>query len=55
MTAIQAILISSVSDTAAYVLIAIGYEDRDLIRQFGHTYVEYMDKVPGILPFTMWR
>lgn len=39
----------------AYILIAIGYEDRDLIRQFGHTYVEYMDKVPGILPFTMWR
>ena len=35
----------------AYMVIAIGYEERDLIRQFGQTYIDYMAKVPSILPF----
>jgi methanethiol S-methyltransferase len=38
----------------AYIFIAIGYEERDLIRLFGQKYVDYMGRVPSILPFTMW-
>ncbi len=38
----------------AYILLAVGYEDRDLIRQFGQSYVDYMGRVPGIVPFTIW-
>jgi len=35
----------------AYIFVAIGYEDRDLIRQFGQAYIDYMAKVPPVLPF----
>lgn len=34
----------------AYIFIAIGYEERDLIGVFGDKYREYMAKVPSIIP-----
>jgi len=35
----------------AYIFVAIGYEERDLIAVFGDKYHDYMAKVPAILPF----
>lgn len=35
----------------AYILIAIGYEERDLLSVFGEKYRAYMEKTPAILPF----
>ncbi len=35
----------------AYILIAIGYEERDLLEHFGEKYRAYMQKTPMILPF----
>ncbi|NOX82261.1 MAG: isoprenylcysteine carboxylmethyltransferase family protein [Alphaproteobacteria bacterium] len=35
----------------AYIFVAIGYEERDLIAVFGDKYHAYMAKVPAILPF----
>jgi len=35
----------------AYIFIAIGYEERDLIGIFGDKYRDYMAKTPSILPF----
>lgn len=37
-----------------YIFIAIGYEERDLMRHFGQAYVDYMSRVPTIIPFTTW-
>ncbi|QSP94891.1 isoprenylcysteine carboxylmethyltransferase family protein [Marinobacter salinisoli] len=34
-----------------YIFIGIGYEERDLLRQFGQEYRDYMDRVPQLLPF----
>jgi len=34
-----------------YIFIGIGYEERDLLRQFGDQYRDYMDRVPQLLPF----
>lgn len=34
----------------AYIFVAIGYEERDMISLFGDQYKEYMAKVPSILP-----
>ncbi|MGE0408956.1 MAG: methanethiol S-methyltransferase [Amphiplicatus sp.] len=34
----------------AYIFIAIGYEERDLVGVFGEKYASYMAKTPAILP-----
>ncbi|WP_018147067.1 methanethiol S-methyltransferase [Henriciella marina] len=34
----------------AYILVAIGYEERDLTTTFGDQYIDYMAKTPMILP-----
>ena len=33
-----------------YIFIAVGYEERDLVRLFGEKYRKYMEQVPMILP-----
>ena len=38
--------------TTAYILIAIQFEERDLVDHFGTRYTEYREKVPMIVPFT---
>ena len=37
--------------TSAYILIAIQLEERDLVREFGHTYEDYRRRVPMLVPF----
>ena len=41
--------------TAAYILIAIQFEERDLVREHGSAYEEYRRTVPMLVPFTRWR
>jgi methanethiol S-methyltransferase len=38
--------------TAAYILLAIQFEERDLIREHGAGYEEYRRRVPMLIPFT---
>jgi protein-S-isoprenylcysteine O-methyltransferase Ste14 len=38
--------------TTAYILIAIQFEERDLIREHGTSYEEYRRSVPMLIPFT---
>jgi protein-S-isoprenylcysteine O-methyltransferase Ste14 len=41
--------------TTAYILLAIQFEERDLIHEYGAWYEEYRRKVPMIVPFTLMR
>ena len=41
--------------TAAYILVAIQLEERDLVAEFGSTYQEYRDRVPMLVPFMRVR
>jgi methanethiol S-methyltransferase len=41
--------------TTAYILIAIQFEERDLVGEFGDTYRDYRRQVPGLVPFTRGR
>jgi len=38
--------------TAAYILLAIQFEERDLVREYGSMYEEYRRRVPMLIPFT---
>jgi protein-S-isoprenylcysteine O-methyltransferase Ste14 len=36
--------------TTAYILVAIQFEERDLIKQFGKDYVDYKKRTPMLVP-----
>ena len=36
--------------TTAYILLAIQFEERDLVREHGQTYEEYRKSVPMLVP-----
>jgi protein-S-isoprenylcysteine O-methyltransferase Ste14 len=41
--------------TTGYILIAIRFEERDLVAHHGKIYQEYVEKVPMLVPFTRKR
>jgi methanethiol S-methyltransferase len=41
--------------TTAYILLAIQFEERDLVREFGESYEKYRRAVPMLIPFTRRR
>lgn len=41
--------------TTAYILVAIQFEERDLVDIHGKTYIDYRRKVPMLVPFTHRR
>lgn len=41
--------------TSAYILVAIQFEERDLVREFGPTYENYRGRVPMLVPFARAR
>jgi steroid 5-alpha reductase family enzyme len=41
--------------TTGYILIAIQFEERDLVAHFGQTYTKYQERVPMLVPFTRKR
>jgi protein-S-isoprenylcysteine O-methyltransferase Ste14 len=41
--------------TTAYILLAIQFEERDLVREHGQTYEAYRREVPMLVPFTARR
>ena len=38
--------------TTSYILIAIRFEENDLVSELGDTYEEYRRRVPMLVPFT---
>ncbi len=40
--------------TTAYILIAIKFEERDLVADFGNSYRDYQGRVPMLIPFLKW-
>ena len=41
--------------TTAYILLAIRFEERDLVREHGEAYEEYRRSVPMLVPFARRR
>jgi protein-S-isoprenylcysteine O-methyltransferase Ste14 len=41
--------------TTAYIVLAIQFEERDLVFEYGATYQEYRRKVPMLLPIGRLR
>lgn len=41
--------------TTAYILVAIRFEEQDLVHEFGDSYEEYRRRVPMLVPFTKAR
>ena len=41
--------------TTAYILVAIQFEERDLIRAYGERYQEYRKRVSMLAPVKFWR
>jgi protein-S-isoprenylcysteine O-methyltransferase Ste14 len=41
--------------TSAYILIAIQFEEHDMVREFGNTYEDYRRRVPMLVPFSRSR
>jgi methanethiol S-methyltransferase len=38
--------------TSTYILLAIQFEEHDMVREFGETYEDYRRRVPMLVPFT---
>jgi protein-S-isoprenylcysteine O-methyltransferase Ste14 len=41
--------------TSAYILLAIQFEEHDMVREFGRSYEEYRQRVPMLVPFSRGR
>ena len=41
--------------TSAYILLAIQFEEHDMVREFGDVYEDYRRRVPMLIPFTAPR
>lgn len=41
--------------TTAYILVALQFEEQDLMKMFGERYREYRKKVPMVFPFTKFK
>ena len=41
--------------TTAYILVAIQFEERDMIRAYGDRYREYRKRVSMLVPLKFWK